>query len=173
MPFAQSCWNTSTSTPKAAATESRLSTIALTAITIDRNAASSNTKANASTNANTSGAVRCIESPKSFEIAVSPVTPASEATGPTVLGTSLLRSVESAAYEAALLPVPTIGSSTRATVRGRFTATVTGSWNCPPATARVRSALIAAWTRGVSTEGALTTTTAGAGSPGKAAWSRL
>ena len=41
----QPCWKTSVSTPKAAATDSRLSTIALIGITIDRNVTSSSRNA--------------------------------------------------------------------------------------------------------------------------------
>ena len=49
-------WKTATSTPYAAPTESRLSTIAFTAITIERNETSSSRNANTSTKPNTIGA---------------------------------------------------------------------------------------------------------------------
>ena len=52
----QPYWKTATTTPYAAPTESRLSTTALAAITIDRNATSSRPNARSSTNPKTSGA---------------------------------------------------------------------------------------------------------------------
>ena len=48
-------WNTSTSSPYAAPTASRLSTIATAGITIERNATVSRMKLSPSTNANTIG----------------------------------------------------------------------------------------------------------------------
>src|ERR1700759_1789531 len=67
-------WNTATTTPYAAATESRFRTTALTAITSERNEASSSRKANVSTKPNTSGTELFIIAFQSCEAAVSPVT---------------------------------------------------------------------------------------------------
>jgi hypothetical protein len=147
--------------------------IAFNAITIDLNETSSRTNARIRTNANTIGAEPFIELPKSFEIAVSPVTPASTpSTAPTVSGT-IWRSVEIASYEVSSLPLPARGRSMRATVRSGLTSTVTGSWAAPLATACSRRSSIPSLTRGSSIEDALTTTDAGCCSPGNESWSRL
>ena len=95
--FAKPCWNTSTRTPYAAATDSRFSTIVFSAMTTERKATSMSRNASPSTNANTSGALPRTASLKSFEPAVSPVTPASTPSiPPTVAGTISFRSVASA-----------------------------------------------------------------------------
>src|SRR5215204_3940502 len=70
----QPCWNTSTSSPYAAPMDSRFSTIALAAITSDRNETSSSTNASSSTNTNTSGPLLDTCSLKSIEPAAAPVT---------------------------------------------------------------------------------------------------
>ena len=67
-------WKIATSTPYAAATESRLSRIALTAITIERKDTSRRPKANSSTNPKTSGIDFVCAALKSSEFAVWPVT---------------------------------------------------------------------------------------------------
>ena len=70
----QPYWNTATSTPYAAPTESRLRTIALPAITRERNEISRSRNANVSTKPNTSGH-ECLRSAfASTEAAVPPVT---------------------------------------------------------------------------------------------------
>ena len=67
-------WKVATSTPYAAPTDSRFSTIALIAITIERNESSSRMNANVSTKPNTSGAERLSSALASAEAAVPPVT---------------------------------------------------------------------------------------------------
>ena len=59
-------WKTSTSTPYAAPTDSRFSTIALSGITIERNVTSSSRNARPSTNANTIGRCDFMRSLKSL-----------------------------------------------------------------------------------------------------------
>ncbi len=69
------------------------------------------------TKTKTSGALSRIASLKSFANAVSPVTPAwTPSSAPTVFGTTSFLSVASASNDSESLPVPAIGSSTRATV---------------------------------------------------------
>jgi hypothetical protein len=70
----QPYWKMATSTPYAAPTDSRFSTIAFTAMTIERNESSRSRNANVSTNANTSGAECLSNALPSAEDAVSPVT---------------------------------------------------------------------------------------------------
>jgi hypothetical protein len=67
-------WNSATSTPYAAPTESRLSTIAFTAITIDLNETSSRMKAKTRTKPNTMGAFAFSSAFSSADWAVGPVT---------------------------------------------------------------------------------------------------
>src|SRR6266540_6999399 len=116
--FPHPCWKTSTSTPYAAATESRLSRIAFTAITSERNEKSNRTNANVSTNRNTNGADDFIESLKSFVNAVSPVTPDSVfGTAPSVNGMIWSRRNASEAIDASSVPSPSTGIEMCATVR--------------------------------------------------------
>ena len=100
-------WKTSTSTPYAAATESRLSNTALTAMTSDLNVTSIKTSASSSTNANTSGAVVFIWLSKSRVWAVIPVTATSASSRePTVAGTMSSRRASSAAFGRSVAAVP-------------------------------------------------------------------
>ena len=82
------------------------------------------------------------------------------------------RSAASAAFEAASVPLPSIGIAMLATVASSFRSTVIG-WCIPPAASALsfRSS-IAVRTSGAFTFGAATTTLAGISVPGNAAWSR-
>ena len=157
------------STPYAAPTDSRLSTIALAGMTIERNVTSSSRNASDEHEHEDQGARDFISSLKSKEPAVSPVTgasaPGSRPSGP---GMTSSRSVCSARLEVSSVPVPAIGTLTWATLRSRLLTTVTGSRMSPVATARLRSSRIAAVTCSVVTSGALSAMTAASGSPGNA-----
>ena len=107
-------WKTATSTPYAAPTESRLSTIALIGITSDRNETSRSRNAKQRTKAKTSGADDFIFSFQSFDPAVVPVTATSTPGSlPTVAGMISVRSVSSARSTSSSVPSPTSGMSTR------------------------------------------------------------
>src|SRR5690348_3070962 len=67
-------WKIATTTPNAAATESRLSAMAFAAMTSERNDTSSSRNANSSTNPNTRGTELLSAALKSYEFAVMPVT---------------------------------------------------------------------------------------------------
>src|SRR3954454_10126605 len=128
------CWKTSTSTPYAAATESRLSRIALAATTIERKATSISANANSSTNAITGARFDLSSAAESFHEAVRPVTPASApGRAATVSGTIVSRRRLKASFEAASVPFPAIGTVTFATVPAGLTATVIGSQARAPA----------------------------------------
>ena len=121
---AQRCWKTSTRTPYAAPTESRFSTIAFSGTTIERNATSSSTNANASTNAITYGIPCFIWRVKSTSSAVTPVTAVSTpGTRPSVCGTSsCAEDARPRAGSRALSPAPVSGSSIDAAVRSGLAA---------------------------------------------------
>ncbi len=103
--------------------------IALTAITIDRNVASSRPNASRRTKPKTSGIAFTCDSLKSFEFAVSPVTAYSTpSTCPSVCGSSVLRKVASAAFEASSVPFPSSGISTLATVPSGLVVTSIGAF---------------------------------------------
>ncbi len=126
-PLPQPSWKTSTSTPYAAATESRFSSTALTAMTSDLNVTSISRNASSSTNANTSGAVVLIWPSKSRVWAVMPVTATSASSRePTVAGTMSSRSASRAALDGPSLPFPATGMETTATVPSGLTLTSTG-----------------------------------------------
>ena len=85
----------------------------MSAITIERNATSRSRNANSRTKPNTSGADDFIMALKSCDLAVGPPTAYSTpGTVPTVAGRSSLRSVASAWFETALVPLPASGMST-------------------------------------------------------------
>jgi hypothetical protein len=173
-PLPTPCWKTSTRIPYAAATDRQLSTIALTAITTERNATSIRANANTSTKATTSGSAALIWSAESFHWAVSPVTPASVfGSAPTVSGMIVFRSSFSDAFDALSDPFPLIGIVMFATVPARLTASVIGSCARPLASARRSRREIASRTAGAFTFGALTITFAGSAVPGKACCIRL
>src|SRR6266516_2886306 len=120
-------WKTATSTPYAAPTESRLRTIAFTAITIDRNETRSRMNAKTRTKPNTIGAFCFSKAFSSADCAVGPVTAyVAPDTLPTVAGRTSFRSVSSAALETESAPLPASGIETRATVCDGFTSTTTG-----------------------------------------------
>ena len=163
------CWKTSTSTPYAAATDSRLSRIALTAITSERNATSISANASRSTKATTIGVFDFSSSAWSFHCAVRPVTPASVfGRVPSVAGMITSRNSASDSFEAASVPLPSIGTVMFATVASLLTATVIGSYIRPLASARCSNRPIALRTDGAFTFGACTTTLAGSAVPGNA-----
>jgi hypothetical protein len=166
-------WKTRTSTPYAAPTESRLSTIALIGMTIERKVRSSRRKASPSTYAKTIGARAFIVSLKSLEPAVHPVTFASApGTLPIVAGMTSLRSVSSARFDFASVPLPVSGTNTRAACFDALASTLIGSCIWPVASAaRLRAAMPRA-TSGRVTSFAVTTTTAGPAPPGNVAWTR-
>ena len=139
-------WKTRTSTPYAAPTESRLSTIALMGMTIERKVSSSSTNASPSTKAKTIGARAFIVSLKSLEPAVQPVTFVSvPGTLPIVAGMTSWRSASSARLEVASVPLPASGMSTRAALRDALASTLIGSCIRPVASAaRLRAARPAA-----------------------------
>ena len=134
----------------------------MTAITSERNATSMRPNANRRTKATTSGSFDFISSAWSFHAAVSPVTPASAfGRAPTVCGTISSRSAARDAFDAASVPLPSIGTVMFATVASSLTSTVIGSCMRPLASARCSSWSIASRTAGAFTSGALTTTLAG------------
>ena len=111
-PSAHVCWKTSTSSPYAAPTESRLSSTALIGITIERNVTSSSRKQSASTNAEHDRRVRLhllVEVVRAGRLA-GDVGDSTPGTAPTVGGIRSSRSVCSARTDAALLPSPCSGS---------------------------------------------------------------
>ena len=115
-----------------------------------------------------------MESLKSREPAVQPVARAvTPGTLPRVAGITWPRSVSSARLDAASVPLPSIGTSTRATRRDVLTSTAIGSCMRPLASAARLSAAMPAVTCGRVTSGALTTTTAGPAPPGKTRWMRV
>jgi hypothetical protein len=133
-------------------------------MTIERNVTSSSTKASPNTNANTIGACDFIESLKSRDPAVNPVTCASAfSMRPIVDGMTEPRSASSARFDAASVPSPASGIRTRAARREALMSTVIGSCIRPVASAARLSAAIPAVTSGVVTSGALTATIAGCG----------
>src|SRR5918994_1526845 len=94
-PSAQVCWKTSTSSPYAAATESRFSAIAVVATTTERKETSTSTNVSPSTKAITHGSRALSIAEKSTVAAVPPPTAASApGTRPTVSGTRVVRSSE-------------------------------------------------------------------------------
>ena len=117
MPSAQSCWKTSTSRPYAAPTESRLSSTAVSGMTIERNVASRSTNARPSTNANTHGM-------RALHLLVEVVRPrrlagdgvSTSASPPTVAGSTSSRSVAAPSSEASSSPLPAMRDRTSATV---------------------------------------------------------
>ena len=126
-----------------------------------------------STKANTIGRWAVIESLKSFEPAVMPVTSASTPpTLPIVAGMTSSRSVASAAFDVSSVPLPCIGMDTTSTVLSGLVLVVTGSDIWPLASARSLMASMPAWTSGLVTSSAWTATSAGIGPPGNAAWMR-
>ena len=146
-----------------------MSTIALAATTIERNATSISMNANRSTKPTTGARFDFSSAAWSFHSAVRPVTPAwASGSAPTVSGTIVSRRSRNAAFEAASVPFPAIGTVMFATVPARFVSTVIGSNARPPASARRSSCAIAARAAGVRTLDALTTTFAGSAVPGKA-----
>jgi hypothetical protein len=95
---------------------------------IERNVTSRSRNARPSTNANTIGRCDVIESLKSFEPAVMPVTLASTPlTRSIVVGSTSSRSFASAAFEVASVPLPCIGIDTTSTVLSGLMLVVTGS----------------------------------------------
>ena len=82
------------------------------------------------------------------------------------------RSVSSARLEAASVPLPASGISTRAARCDALASTLIGSCITPLASAARLSAAMPAATCGWVTSGALTTTTAGPAPPGNACWMR-
>src|SRR5262245_4926422 len=165
-------WNTETRTPYAAATDSRFRTIAVAGITIDRNVQSRSRNARPSTNAKTYSWRPCSCLLKSTDRAVAPVTWA-VATLPIVSGTIDVRSVSRARSEALSLILPEVGTEIRARVPAGFVSTVIGSCTWPEASASRLKEAKASTTGLACTFGAETTTWAGAGPPGNAAWMRL
>src|SRR4029079_7744501 len=109
--------------PYAAATDRQLSTIALIATTIDRNATSISANANTSTKATTNGSADRNWSPESFHWAASPVTPASVfGRAPTVSGMIVLRRSAREAFDSLSVPLPLIGIVMFAAVPASLTA---------------------------------------------------
>ena len=146
-------WKIATSMPYAAATERRLSTIALSAITIDRNATRSSRNANRRTKPNTSGADDFIIELKSKDFAVAPPTAYSTpGTVPIVAGTSSFRSVASAWFETSSAPLPASGIATSNVFPSGLVSTWIGFCISPEASALAfRSAIAALTCVGVST----------------------
>src|ERR1700710_1950231 len=102
-PSARVDWNTSTSTPQAAPTDSRVSTAAMSATAIERNATVSTTTVSRSTNPNTSGSREAMVAPKSALNAVSPATPVrTPGSAPTVVG----RAARNRSTDAVAAPLP-------------------------------------------------------------------
>jgi hypothetical protein len=160
-------WKTATSRPYAAATESRLSTIEVAAITTDRNETNSSRNARPSTNASTSGMLRSSEAVKSTELAVERVTATSApSTRPSVAGMTSSRSVRTARSEMASVPEPDSPTLTTAALRSGLTSTSIGSCICPVASALALNSSIAALTGPAVTSGAETTTWTGSAPPG-------
>ena len=87
-------------------------------------------------------------------------------------GITSLRSVASAVSDAVLVPSPCIGMFTISTVLSGDVRVVTGPDIWPVAIALSVIVLISAWIFGAVTSSALTTTVAGSGPPGNAAWMR-
>ena len=83
-------------------------------------------------------------------------------------GTICVRRVATAAFDAASVPVPSIGMVMFATVASVLTSTVIGLYMRPLASARFSSCSIAFRMAGAFTFGALTTTFAGSAVPGNA-----
>ena len=170
---AQPCWNTSTSTPYAAPTESRFRTIAFSGTTIDRNATSSNRNASASTNTITYGTPCFICRVKSTSSAVAPVTAVSTpGTRPSVAGTRSFRRISIARRLAALSPPPVSGSSSDAPSPSGPPLTVNGECAMPRATASFSSR--SSWRCAASrcSSGPAATTNAGSDVAGNAARTR-
>ena len=110
---------------------------------------------------------------KSALPAVSPVTATSvPGTAPIVRGITRSRRVCRAVVDAAFSPSPCIGIVTSATVPAGLAWTENGPRIWPVADASCSSRAMPARIAGVFTDAALTTTTAGAGAPGNAAWMR-
>ena len=104
-------------------------TIVFAAITSERNDTSISTNANSRTKPNTSGATVFIWSLKSFDWAVSPVTPTTASgTMPTVTGTISSRSAARASLDVESVPLPLTGIEMLATVFASFTSTSIGSY---------------------------------------------
>ena len=140
-------WKIATSMPYAAATERRLSRIALSAITIERNATRSSRNANSRTNPNTSGADDFIIALKSKDFAVEPPTAYSTpATVPIVAGTSSLRRVARAWFETSSAPLPASGIATSNVFPSSLVSTWIGFCISPEASALAFRSAIAALT---------------------------
>ena len=93
-------------------------------------------------------------------------------TCPSVAGIRSSRSEVSALIERSSVPDPTIGIVTTATSPRSFVLTLTGSFMSPVSIACARNSRTAPATSGVLTSSAETTTSAGSGLPGNAAWMR-
>ena len=110
---------------------------------------------------------------KSFEPAVRPVTSAwVPSTLAIVVGMTVSRRVASASSDFASVPSPCIGIDTTAASLPGLTWVVTGSDIWPEASALPVISWMPCWTAGAVTSSACTTTIAGSGPPGNAAWMR-
>ena len=119
-PAPQPCWKIAVITPYAAPTDSRFSTIAVPAITGERNATSISRKVTTSTNANTGRIEWCNWSLKSTPNASCPPTATlAPDSSPKVCGTTCVRKVFSACTDAASVPFPANGTSICATLADR------------------------------------------------------
>ena len=130
-------WKIHTSTPYAAPTDSRFSTIAVAGITSERKVTSSSRNASASTNTKTHGARAFMRSLKSLDIAVLPVTDAfTPGSRSSVAGRTCSRRAASARLDVASVPLPATAIVTTPTARSRLRVKPNGSRSSPVASAR-------------------------------------